>query len=632
MTSSMLIRCAALVALPSILVAQEGARVAAPITVGANVQVSASFARRPHNEVTAAADPVHPGRMMACAMAYYEDRHLTAQHCYTSMDGASHWQPTLVIDSATVAGDPTIAYGFGDTVYAASLVNPLTIPRFTGEYRTHFYRSLDGGRTWSQSSDYRFIDREYIAVDRTGGKYHGRIYVNGQGSVRGLRDEREPGIFLMNSRDGGANFEGPAIRANMEGGGVGGAANVVILSDGTVATMFGNTKRGRTQDLTANNGDKSANATLEFVYSRDGGETFERSVTISQFYMDRPRSEGANIGQLAVDGTVGPFKDRLYAVWPDARSGRVEILLAHSADKGKTWSAPVVVNDDRSFADMEKQRDHILPAVTVNRNGVVAVTWYDRRESKDNLGWRIRIAASFDGGETFTPSVPVSTAANVYSADTPWPMEAYGMADSTANTVSLGFFIDRFFENGGHTTGLVADANGVFHPVWIDNRTGTAQIWTAPVTIPGQAVKNGAADLAGLDNLSKQVGVDLTDMSYDRKSGTLKATLRVENTSHDTIIGPLKVRVIKMTSDIGTPEIVRSDNGVSGVGAQWDLTSLLPAGGLMPDSLSRSRQITLHISDVQPMKSGRDYKNKAATIETRVFGKARPAPTTRAQK
>jgi hypothetical protein len=31
--------------------------------------------------------------------------------------------------------------------------------------------------------------------------------------------------------------------------------------------------------------------------------------------------------------------------------------------------------------------------------------------------------------------------------------------------------------------GLIADANGVFHSLWIDNRTGIRQVWTATVTI-----------------------------------------------------------------------------------------------------------------------------------------------------
>jgi hypothetical protein len=37
--------------------------------------------------------------------------------------------------------------------------------------------------------------------------------------------------------------------------------------------------------------------------------------------------------------------------------------------------------------------------------------------------------------------------------------------------------------NGGDTAGLAADAAGVFHPLWIDNRTGIHQMWTAAVTV-----------------------------------------------------------------------------------------------------------------------------------------------------
>src|ERR1051326_1937983 len=37
----------------------------------------------------------------------------------------------------------------------------------------------------------------------------------------------------------------------------------------------------------------------------------------------------------------------------------------------------------------------------------------------------------------------------------------------------------------GDTSGLVADSAGAFHPVWIDNRSGWSQIWTAPVRVEG---------------------------------------------------------------------------------------------------------------------------------------------------
>jgi hypothetical protein len=35
----------------------------------------------------------------------------------------------------------------------------------------------------------------------------------------------------------------------------------------------------------------------------------------------------------------------------------------------------------------------------------------------------------------------------------------------------------------GDYSGLTAAADGVFHPYWIDNRTGWHQVWTAAVRV-----------------------------------------------------------------------------------------------------------------------------------------------------
>ncbi len=36
---------------------------------------------------------------------------------------------------------------------------------------------------------------------------------------------------------------------------------------------------------------------------------------------------------------------------------------------------------------------------------------------------------------------------------------------------------------GGDTAGLAASPDGRFHALWIDNRTGIQQVWTAPITV-----------------------------------------------------------------------------------------------------------------------------------------------------
>jgi hypothetical protein len=110
----------------------------------------------------------------------------------------------------------------------------------------------------------------------------------------------------------------------------------------------------------------------------------------------------------------------------------------------------------------ERSYDALVPAVAVNKSGVVAVSWYDRRglpRTRGNLpdrkGWDVRLRASADGGETWAPSVRVN---EVTSAGPP---------------VRHLLF----------TAGLAADASDGFHPVWADHRTGVLQLWTADIRV-----------------------------------------------------------------------------------------------------------------------------------------------------
>ena len=61
----------------------------------------------------------------------------------------------------------------------------------------------------------------------------------------------------------------------------------------------------------------------------------------------------------------------------------------------------------------------------------------------------------------------------------------------------------------------------------------------------------------------------------------------LRNTSKtDTIRGPLKARVLVLTSENASKvEVANPDNQVRGVGAVWDFTSQLKNGMLLPDSL-----------------------------------------------
>jgi hypothetical protein len=118
-----------------------------------------------------------------------------------------------------------------------------------------------------------------------------------------------------------------------------------------------------------------------------------------------------------------------------------------------------------------------MPAVTVNRAGVVGVSWYDRRESPDDQGWRSRFTASLDGGETFIGSVPVSEALyDPAENHVPPPTEAGQKANPRGAFSQFAF---RY--TGGDTPGIAAGED--FHVFWTDTRKGIAQVWTSVVKV-----------------------------------------------------------------------------------------------------------------------------------------------------
>lgn len=609
--------------------AQSIHRAAAEIEVGPTVHVTHSYPGRAHNENLAAGDPRNPGRLITCSMvSSNEIGKVCDQNCYVSFDGGATWAPSLEVTEGLVNGDPTAAYGLGDDLYVVALViKELDKPKDPDpdapkdEAKTVVYKSGDGGHTWEESSRFEFIDREFIAVDTTGGEYSGRVYIAGQASVRGIDGSRSSrSIKLFRSIDGGKTFLGPVVAKYPEGTEVAGVGTGGVLSDGTFFVSFGLTKMGRRQNLEEDNAE-GPNGEMYVISSKDGGETFSKAVKISDWTLDRQRSEGGILGQLAVDPGSEAFKDRLYAVFPAIVDDRIQVQLSYSADKGKKWSKPVIVNDDRSPAEGGNGPDHLLPSVAVNADGVVLVTWYDRREASDNLGWKLRTAASLDGGETFSASVPVTDAANAYSESTPWSVRAGAMANDETSLVTLGVYVDPFFVSGGHTSGLAVDSDGTFHPTWTDNRTGIAQLWSAPVTVGGTVVKHGAADLAELEDISMSVTLKLGDTSFDRVTGALSVTAQLKNTSKDRVEGPVKVRVITIESALGVPKITNAENGEYGTGAVWDFSSHLPEGTLASMQLSTTKKLTFQVNDVRQLLPGKDFELGVLSLDARVLGK-----------
>lgn len=419
--------------------------------IASNVQVSVSQPKLRHYETYVGADPRNEKRFISCALVVLPNNEIDNVF-YVSSDSGKSWSHALTVKSAV---DPSCEIGPDGVMYAAN-IHDQPFPDGKTDSVLSVYWSRDGGRTWKASSVQiatRGIDRAYLTVDDSPSRFRGFVYVD---AYVASHTPPAASFLFYRSMDHGRSFKTVLAKKS--------AffsepwffpANGVVGADGnyfTLAAELDNTKKK------FGSAPASADAVLCIYRSLDGGRTLELAGTIPDIYYDW-RVPQLSMSGLAIDSSSGPLRGRLYAVWPDARyNHQTQILMSFSRDKGKTWSSPKVIGNDSTNHDPNKQPNNYMPAIAVNRDGVVGISWYDRRDNPDNIGYYERFVASLDGGATWLPSVRVSTSPNL------------------ASTKDIR----------GETGGLTADAKGEFHPVWIDNRTGIPQMWTAAVKVLGR--------------------------------------------------------------------------------------------------------------------------------------------------
>jgi hypothetical protein len=201
--------------------------------------------------------------------------------------------------------------------------------------------------------------------------------------------------------------------------------------------------------------------------SSTGGESVLEEQSLCERDFLGANTNTPYIPMLAVDPGSKAFPERLYLVWAEKAPAGMQVMLILSKDKGVTWSKPALLSEQPEPKEGARgKRYHaLLLSVAVNGAGVVGVSWYDTRDSRDGKPiCNVRFRASLDGGTTWLPSVRVTDVANDFHLN-----------DKNGGVEGKNWV--------GDTAGLTVDAAGDFHPLWVDNRTGVKQVFTARVAV-----------------------------------------------------------------------------------------------------------------------------------------------------
>jgi hypothetical protein len=138
-------------------------------------------------------------------------------------------------------------------------------------------------------------------------------------------------------------------------------------------------------------------AEIQISTSRDRGATWVQQVPI-----DREASVDAWVPSLAADAATGA----LYLAFVDSRGENPNrrVFLTRSEDAGRSWSAPVRVDAracDRAQPDATLTNEWSPRVVAHAAQVVVAYTHRERPDPAEQPSWDAHVAVSADGGRTF---------------------------------------------------------------------------------------------------------------------------------------------------------------------------------------------------------------------------------------
>ncbi len=287
----------------------------------------------------------------------------------TTTNGADWSTPLPIVtfdgntgyNQGNLAVDPRPSGLYAGSLYMFWFYTDLSYPNYDHGVRERYSR--DGGRTWSADVQVSDPANDYIYYPFGAVASDGSVYVTFE-EVDNFSPLNPPKLFLVRSTDGGQTWGTNQLIA--------GAPIVPI--------------------------------------GRLDWEGIERALVGSA---DCNYLMHAN--HLPVIAVSPTDPNTVYAVWNDGRWEPIDSLcglqghhsdvaFSRTTDGGATWSAPARINDD----PMNNGADHFQPNIAIGPNGLVGVTWFDRRYDPNHLLYDLDYSQSSDGGLTWSPNQRVS--------------------------------------------------------------------------------------------------------------------------------------------------------------------------------------------------------------------------------
>ena len=339
------------------------------------------------NEPSIAIDPNDPGRM-AIGWRQFDSINSNFRQAgfgYTT-DGGATWTFPGVIEPGVFRSDPVLDFDETGRFY----YNSLRV--VSGELQCDIFRSTGDG-TWDEGVFAHGGDKQWMAIDRTGGPGNGNIYTFWDSFFSECDGD------FTRSTDGGDSYETCSITPSLPHWGT-----MDIGVDGALYATGNGSKFLKSTN--PSNGAQMLQWDFTTIAEMGGPLiAFEDSPNpgglLGQQWVATDHSDGPNRGNIYMLASVYTFSDVL------------DVHFIRSTDGGLTWSAPLRINDDLSADNYQW-----FGTMSVAPNGRIDVVWLDTRDNPGTVLSSLYYAFSTDGGLTWSDNLRLSEA---FDPHVGWP-------------------------------------------------------------------------------------------------------------------------------------------------------------------------------------------------------------------
>jgi hypothetical protein len=305
-------------------------------------------------------------------------------------------------------------------------------------------------------------------------------------------------------------------------------------------------------------------------------------------------------------------RDQLFVVFEKVNDRTCGLVQSVSEDGGRSWENGVPI-----LLPTGRQLDGLHPSVAVGTDGALRVLW---DEGGNWFFTRVDRSGMASEPSLVHTTIPSKRVIN----DSLWTVFHRPAGHALdGDDQAVGLDVRTLPGRIWRANGLEATRKGV-QAVFLGIDADDEKLYSLHCPAQSGKMAAGATSESEQDVSRQAVLLYGRGQTFDNANGNLSVEVRLGNRGDKPIRTPIRLEVVKVSSEAGKVSILNSDNGRQGSGAVWCLSGIVTGDRILPGSTTYNTATLLFHIDLE--RSGPVTANSLLTLKARVMARGDTRP------